>query len=66
MDADQVVMTEIQKELLDEVRAQYAQQCRRLTLLDIDPTQERGMVTLHLPHALLREAFTGATPPRPE
>jgi hypothetical protein len=58
----QVVMTETQKELLNEIHTQYKRRVAKLIHDGVDPLKTRGNLTLHIPYEMLREAFVGEPP----
>jgi hypothetical protein len=57
-----LVMTETQKELLNEIHTQYKRRVVKLIDEGVDPRQTRGNLTLHIPYEMLREAFAGEPP----
>lgn len=61
-DATQVVMTETQQELLNEVRTQYERRQEQYKEAGGDPDTRQGNLTCYLPFEMLREAFKGEPP----
>jgi hypothetical protein len=58
---EQIVMTEMQKELLDEVLSQYLRKLKWFQEMNL---QVQGSLTCFLPFELLKEAFEGVPPPK--
>lgn len=59
---DQVVMTETQKELLNEIQKQYEMRRDRWEQSGGNPDDMVGKMTCHLPFEMLREAFKAIPP----
>jgi len=57
-----LVMTETQRELLNEIHTQYKRRVVKLIGDGVDPQKTRGNLTLHIPYEMLREAFVGEPP----
>jgi hypothetical protein len=65
-DVTQVVMSESQRELLEEVQVQYARKMKQFTEAGGDPSKRKGNLTCHLPWEMCREAFEGEPPSKEE
>lgn len=61
-EATKIVMTETERDLLNEVRDQYEKKTQYFKESGGNPSTRTGKMICHIPYEMLREAFEGQPP----